>query len=198
MPRPARRTAFPGFIEPCLATLRTQAPSGSEWIHEIKLDGYQTQAHIVGGEVSLYTRRGYDWTKAFASVAVALRSLPVRDAIVDGEIVVLDDQGRSDYHRLQEDLARRRTDRLSFFAFDLLYLDGRDLRRNPLEKRKAQLATLLQRHGSGRIRFSEHVAAEGAAVFQQACSMQLEGIVSKLRQAPCQSGRRETWINGSS
>jgi bifunctional non-homologous end joining protein LigD len=185
---------FPGFIEPCLATLRPAAPGGTEWIHEIKLDGYRTQAHIVGGEVSIYTRRGYNWTTAFASIAAALRQLPVRSAILDGEIVVLDEQGRSDFHRLQEDLAQRRTQRLSFFAFDLLYLDGRDLRRSPLEERKVQLARLLQDQARGRLRYSEHLDVEGAAVFQRACSMQLEGIVSKLRDAPYQSGRRETWI----
>jgi len=185
---------FPGFVDPCLATLRTQTPSGSEWLHEIKLDGYRTQAHILAGEVSIHTRRGYNWTSAFASIAAALRELPVRDAILDGEVVVLDEQGRSDYHRLQEDLARRRTDRLVFFAFDLLWLNGKDLRQSPLEQRKSRLARLVQRQPSPRIRLSEHLAADGDAVFRQACSMQLEGIVSKLRNAPYQSGRRETWI----
>jgi bifunctional non-homologous end joining protein LigD len=174
--------------------LRAEAPRGDQWIHEIKLDGYRTQAHIVSGEISIYTRRGYNWTTAFASIAAALRALSLRDAILDGEVVVLDEEGHSDYHRLQEDLARRRTDRLSFFAFDLLYLDGKDLRRIPLLQRKSRLARLLQHNTSSRIRLSEHIELDGNAVFAQACRMQLEGIVCKLRDSRYQSGRTENWI----
>jgi bifunctional non-homologous end joining protein LigD len=170
---PAR---FPGFIEPCLATLSTRLPKGGAWIHEVKFDGYRAQAAVEDGRAVILTRRGYDWTQRFATIARALRALHAA-AVLDGEVVVLDDRGVSDYHRLQEDLARGRTDRLVYYAFDALYLDGFDLRDVPLIERKRLLAELLRRaeqrqsrKGRGNedsriIRYSEHfeACATGAA-----------------------------------
>jgi bifunctional non-homologous end joining protein LigD len=185
---------FPNFIEPCLATLRPTAPTGAEWLHEIKLDGYRMQAHVRAGRASIYTRRGYDWTDRFSSITEALRALSAKEVVLDGEVVVLDERGASDFHRLQEDLAKRRTDRLTYFAFDILYADGFDLRSTPLFERKQLLAKLLKGIANPRVRLSEHIEADGLAVFEHACSMRLEGIVSKQRDSPYRSGRQELWL----
>ncbi|MDB6044610.1 MAG: ligase [Gammaproteobacteria bacterium] len=190
----ATRAPHPGFVEPCLATLRDRVPSGDQWLHEIKYDGYRTQAHLIHGKPVIYTRRGYDWSDKFASITRALPSLPARDSIFDGEVVVPDARGISDFHKLQEDLARRRTDRLAYYIFDLLYLDGVDLRAAPLAERKRLLGQLLHAVPAGRIRLSEHIEAEGAQVFAHACAMHLEGIICKARDAPYRSGRQESWI----
>jgi bifunctional non-homologous end joining protein LigD len=189
----ARPAPFPGFIAPCLATLRERAPSGNEWFHEIKYDGYRTQAHLRDGSCALFTRRGYNWTRRFGTIAQALSELS-GDIIIDGEIAVLDARGISDFHQLQTDLAQSRTDRLVYFAFDLLYLKGQDLRPVALEKRKQVLAGLLQVLAPGRIRVSDHLEAEGMDVFDQACVMGLEGLISKRRDAPYRSGRQDVWV----
>lgn len=193
--RGARRATYPGFIAPCLATPRDSVPKRGAWVHEIKYDGYRAQPHLVGGETIIYTRRGYDWTETFASIAQRVKQLPAHELILDGEVVVPDVRGISDYHKLQEDVAKRRTDRLVYFAFDLLYVDGVDLRGCALIERKRLLAELLDAAGEhGRIRFSKHIEADAAAVLQQACSMNIEGIVSKERGAPYRSGRQDSWI----
>ncbi|HET9448207.1 MAG TPA: DNA ligase D, partial [Steroidobacteraceae bacterium] len=190
----ARSSPFPDFIEPCLAVLRPAAPAGADWLHEIKLDGYRTQAHIRSGRATMYTRRGYDWTDRFSHIVDILRALPAKQAVLDGEVVVLDERGASDFYRLQEDLARRRSERLTYFAFDLLYLDGFDLRAAPLVDRKQLLAELLREVSGARVRLSEHIEANGLAVFERACTMRLEGIVSKQRDSPYRSGRQELWL----
>jgi bifunctional non-homologous end joining protein LigD len=182
------------FIEPCLATLRTEAPSGDEWLHELKFDGYRAQAHLIGRNARIYTRRGYDWTERFSSIASALEPLTGRRAILDGEIVVLDERGVSDFHRLQTDIAQYRSDRLSYYVFDLLHLDGRDLRGVQLIERKKRLAELMSKDSSDRVHLSEYVDAAGAEVFRQACALRAEGIVSKRRDSPYRSGRQEFWI----
>ncbi len=137
------------------------------------------QSHLVGGRAMIYTRRGYDWTETFASIAEALRTLTVREVILDGEAVVPDERGISDYHKLQEDVAKGRIDRLVYFAFDLLYLDGVDVRGAQLTERKRLLAELLAKvPENGRIQLSRHIEADASAVFKQACSMNIEGIVA--------------------
>jgi bifunctional non-homologous end joining protein LigD len=185
---------FPGFIQPCLATLRARPPEGSDWIHEIKYDGYRTQAQLRDEKCTLYTRRGYKWTRRFWSIAEGLSALRNAEVVLDGEVVVLDEQGLPDFHQLQTDLAQSRTDRLTYFVFDLLYLTGHDLRPLPLERRKHHLANLIEHFPEGRVRLSQHLDAEGADVFMQACAMGLEGIISKRRDAPYRSGRQDTWI----
>jgi bifunctional non-homologous end joining protein LigD len=191
----AKQGPYPGFVEPCLATPRASVPKRGDWIHEIKHDGYRAQAHLIGRKSVIYTRRGYDWSETFASITHALRALPARDVILDGEVVVTDNRGISDYHLLQADLAKGRTDRLVCFAFDLLYLDGIDLRNAPLIERKRLLTELLDTvPETGRIRLSKHIEADAAAVFQQACAMHFEGIVSKERHSPYRSGRQDTWL----
>jgi bifunctional non-homologous end joining protein LigD len=189
----ARPAPFPGFIEPCHPTLRQKAPSGGNWVHEIKFDGYRTQAHLRNGEPAIYTRRGYDWTLRFQPIADALAVLPAQDLILDGEAVVADSRGIPDFRLLHADLAAGRQDRLLYHAFDLLYLDGLDLRGAPLVERKRLLAELLV-GASDRMLYAEHLEGNGQEIQERACAMGLEGIVSKQQDAPYRSGRVESWI----
>jgi bifunctional non-homologous end joining protein LigD len=194
MPKQAREAGWPGFVEPALATLRPSAPAGAKWVHEIKFDGYRTQARIREGRVTLLTRRGHDWTHRFGeAIAGALAKLEVREAIVDGEIIVEGSSGASDFSLLQADLGVGRTDRLVFCAFDLLYVDGRDLRPVSLLERKATLEALLQ-GPLETLRFSEHFDENGEIVLRHACRLSLEGVISKDRNAPYRSGRGKDWI----
>lgn len=170
-------------------------PRQGQWLHEIKHDGYRAQAHLINRRAVVYSRNGYDWTHPFASIAHALRALPAKDLILDGEVVVQDECGISDFRLLEQDLASGRTDRLVLFAFDVLYVDGFDLRKAPLIERRRVLAELLATvPETGRIQLSKHIEADGAAVFKQACAMHFEGIVSKQRDSPYRSGRQKTWI----
>src|SRR5687768_1213866 len=136
----AKPAPLPGFVELCHPTLREKPPSGGRWIHEIKFDGYRTQAHLQKGKPAIYTRAGYDWTRRFQTIADALRALPADDVILDGEAVVADSRGVPDFGLLHADLAAGRQDRLLYYAFDLLYLDGSDLRGAPLAERKGMLS----------------------------------------------------------
>jgi bifunctional non-homologous end joining protein LigD len=183
----------PGFVEPCHPTPREQAPSGERWVHEIKFDGYRTQAHLRSGLPAIYTRRGHDWTRRFQPIADALAKLPAADLILDGEAVVADSRGMPDFGLLHADLAAGRQDRLLYYAFDLLYLDGFDLRGALLAERKRLLAELLV-GASERILYAEHLGGDGAEIHERACAMGLEGIVSKQQDAPYRSGRVESWI----
>ena len=185
----------PGFIEPCLATSHENAPLGDEWIHEIEYDGYRTQSHVIGGKSVLYNREGLDCSNTFASIAQALQLLAAREAILDGEIVVLDERGAADLQELQRDIDAARTDRLVYFVFDLLYLDGVDLRSVPLIERKRLLAHLLRALPMRRVRVAGHVEAEGAAVVERAREMGIAGIVSKKRDSAYRSGVHGTWVS---
>jgi bifunctional non-homologous end joining protein LigD len=194
----AQKAEMPGFIEPQLATLADKPPLGSRWIHEIKFDGYRLQARIENGKVTLTTRGGLDWTKRFGkAVAEALAALPVKDAMIDGELVVENASGSSDFSALQADLSEGRKDRFVFYVFDLPYLDGYDLTGLPLVERKAMLRELvkgsLDKKG-GLLRYSEHFDDKGALVLEHACRLSLEGIVSKLGDAPYRTGRGRDWL----
>jgi len=191
----AKKAILPPFVEPSLAKLVAQAPTGPEWLHEIKFDGYRVQARIDGGKVRLLTRKGLDWTRKFSFVADALKELRLPSALIDGEIVVEDESGVSNFSALQQDLSMGRMDRLVFYAFDLLYLDGKDLRRSSLRDRKALLGLALDDlPAGGTIRFSDHIAEDGATLIRHACRMGLEGIVSKRADQPYRSGRGEHWL----
>jgi len=190
----ARKATMPDFIEPMLATLVSSAPTGEKWLHEIKFDGYRLLARIEAGRVKLLTRSGLDWSKKFGkTVLTALQELPVGSAIMDGELVVETDAGASDFSALQADLSAGRTDRFVFYVFDIIYLDGFDLRSLPLIERKSLLEKLVPRD-NGVIRFSGHLDESGAMVLQHACRLSLEGIVSKQRDAPYRPGRGKTWV----
>jgi bifunctional non-homologous end joining protein LigD len=190
----AKKAPLPRFVEPTLATLTSKPPSGVRWIHEIKFDGYRLQARIEAGGVQLLTRSGLDWTSKFGKELIAsFKALPAGKALVDGELVVHNDSGAADFSALQADLSEGRHDRFVFYAFDLLYLDGHDLRATPLLKRKEALASLIAGE-AGMLRLSEHFEAEGNLILQHACQLGLEGIVSKLRDAPYRSGRSKDWL----
>jgi bifunctional non-homologous end joining protein LigD len=187
---------LPGFVPPSLATLSTTAPSEPGWVHEVKFDGYRIQARLEHGQVALLTRKGLDWVAKFPNVARAVASLPAPAALIDGEIVVEEENGRSSFSGLQAALKGARSDGFVYYAFDLLHLDGRDLTGLPLTERKAELEALLQRAQAAgvAVRYSEHFGDDGARVLQQACKMGLEGIVSKRTDAPYRSGRSETFV----
>lgn len=189
-----RRSQHLPFVEPCLATLREKPPVGDEWIYEIKYDGYRAQAHLRRGEPIIYSRRGYDWSDTFGNITQSLSALPSREVILDGEVVALNEKGISDFHRLQSELARKRSDRLVYLVFDILYLNGFDLRSAKLVDRKAVLAELLKGSADGPVRLSTHLEADGAVMFDRACAMQLEGIICKDRSSLYRSGRQDSWI----
>ena len=180
---------------PQLATLVAAPPSGDEWLHEIKFDGYRIGARVRKGAVTLFTRNGNDWTAAFPEIAEAVQKLGVDAALIDGEVAVVLPDGRTSFQALQNAMsnpAHRRT--LVYFVFDLLRLDGEHLEKLPLEERKARLKKLVGGRETGRARFSEHVVGNGDAFFAQACRLGLEGIVSKRRDLPYQPGRHGGWL----
>ncbi|MER9299738.1 DNA ligase D [Mesorhizobium sp. M0621] len=185
-------------IEPQLATQVPNPPSGEDtgetWLHEIKFDGYRTMAQLSDGVVKLITRGGIDWTRRYGDLPDAFAKLPCRDAIIDGEIVVLDARGISRFALLQDALAEGAGSKLHFYAFDLLYLDGWDLTKAPLVRRKALLAQMLSGLGANSaIQFSDHVEGSGQGLYDQASELGLEGVVSKRATATYQSGRTKSW-----
>ena len=189
----AEPAPFPGFVAPALATSRTKVPSGGGYVHEAKLDGYRAQAHLFDGRVALYTRSGLDWTDRFPTIADGVARLPAGKLIMDGEIVSADASGRPDFSALQNDLKRGRHDRLVYYAFDLLHLDGFDTRAAPLIERKRVLQSFLAEASEPGIIYSAHFA-NGADLYARAIELELEGVVSKRSDAPYRSGRSEDWI----
>jgi bifunctional non-homologous end joining protein LigD len=188
------RVALPERIHPQLAVLADAPPSGDEWVHEIKYDGYRALCRLADGVARLFTRSGQDWSERFASVTRACAGLPARAAWLDGEVVVLDENGRSRFEALQEALSAKVGAGIQYVVFDLLHLDGVDLRPLALEQRKQRLAALLRRApGHGLLRFGDHVVGRGPAFLRQACEHGLEGIVSKRRDAPHRDGRHPDW-----
>ncbi|MGE5538753.1 MAG: non-homologous end-joining DNA ligase [Gemmatimonas sp.] len=200
---PARRTrpvkpdkpCAAHFVPPQLATLVDAPPDGDRYIHEIKLDGYRGQLVVDGGKARFFTRRGNDWSDRFAPIVVQCAKLPVRCATIDGEAVVLDSRGVSDFSRLQEALAAGRAGDIVFFAFDLIHLDGADLAREPLRARKQALDNVLRgASGLTRIRYSDHIEGRAEDMLREGCRLGVEGIVSKRADAPYRSGRSEDWL----
>ncbi|WP_421461097.1 DNA ligase D [Agrobacterium tumefaciens] len=194
LPKGARKQALPSFVPPALATLKPKPPEGSRWLHEIKFDGYRLQVRIDHGKLQLLTRSGLDWTEKFGdAVAGALKSLPAETLMIDGEIVVERDSGASDFSALQQDLSEGRSDRFVFYAFDLLYLDGTDLRGAALTDRKALLEKLLPA-SNPHLRYSEHFEESGGLVLDHACRLSLEGVISKVKDSKYVSGRKGNWV----
>ena len=192
--RGARKGILPAFLEPSLPQVSDKAPSGPKWVHEIKYDGYRVQARIDGRNVRLLTRKGLDWTSRFPGIAAALKKLDLSAALIDGEIVVEDTAGIPSFILLQADLAALRGDRFRYFVFDLLYCEGFDLTQATLLDRKALLAQIVGGlPASSPIRFSEHLAQDGPTMFEHACRLGLEGIVSKRIDLPYRPGRGEHW-----
>ncbi len=193
-PKGKKVAAMPDFVAPALCSPVDRPPGGEGWCHEIKFDGYRVQLRVENGEATLKTRKGLDWTDKFAAIAQAAGSLP--DALIDGEVVALDHDGTPDFSSLQAAISDGKTENLIFFAFDLLFADGMDLRRLPLRERKAQLRQLLEARAKGKtesIRYVEHFEVGGDAVMESARKLSLEGIVSKKLGAPYHSGRSHDW-----
>jgi bifunctional non-homologous end joining protein LigD len=185
------RKTMPRFIEPQLATLVARPPASTDWVHEVKFDGYRIQLRVEDGRAVLRTRKGLDWSERFPEIARAAAHLP--DCMLDGEIVALDAHRVPDFAALQAALSEHQTAKLTYFVFDLLFLGGEDLRSLALSQRKQRLRRLLPDKRSGAIRYVEHFAAKADAVLASACRMSLEGIVSKRLDAPYTSGRVGAW-----
>src|SRR4051794_22394187 len=173
-----------GFIEPCRPTKATRPPSGPLWVHEIKHDGFRLMVRREGSRVRCFTKGGHDWADRFPAIVEAARRLRARSFLIDGEAIVCRPDGLSDFDALR---FRRGTHVVTLAAFDLLELQADDLRDEPLERRKQRLHNMLA-GGAEAITYNEHLTHEGRAVFEHACRLGLEGIVSKLLDAPYRSG----------
>jgi bifunctional non-homologous end joining protein LigD len=186
---------IPGFMAPQLASGAATPPTGAGWVHELKLDGYRMQAHIDNGDVTIYSRNGLDWTTRVKGIAKALTDLPVRKAIIDGEVVALNDKGLSSFSELQAAFDERKSRELTYYCFDLLYLDGHSLLDAPLSDRKAILETLIadSHNANAMLRYSEHLEVDGAQMFREACALGAEGIISKQKASPYTAGRSASW-----
>jgi bifunctional non-homologous end joining protein LigD len=191
--RGARKAEFPAFIEPCDPSLRQRAPAGDDWVYEIKADGYRSQIHVHNGKVTAYSRTGLNWTDQFSLIVEAAQRLSVRQAVFDGEAVVYGATGIPDFQALRRELGRKRLGGLRYHAFDLLYLDGYDLRSVPYVQRKEILKQVLA-GAPEQLIYVGYLEAEGGRVYDHACNMGLEGIVGKRRQSIYRSGRVNDWV----
>jgi bifunctional non-homologous end joining protein LigD len=188
----AQRSKLPSFLRPQLATLVDSVPQGDRWLHEVKLDGYRVLCRVDHGRVVLMTREAQDWTARFGALAESARSLPVRQALLDGEVVALGKNGQGDFQLLQNSLRQGATADLVYFAFDCLYLNGWDLTRAPLRMRKQLLEEVLRPERSA-VRYSHHWD-RGEELFNESCRRGLEGIVSKQQDEPYRAGRSRGWL----
>lgn len=193
MATPQRRATKPGFLETLDPTLVDAPPSGSGWVHEIKWDGYRVQAHLQRRGAQLFTRRGNDWTAKFGALPAAIAELAARDAILDGEVVAVDQNGISDFHALRRELGAAQP-QLVYQTIDLLWMDGRDLRPLPLIERKARLQRLIGDAPTSLVAFVGHIVGDGRDVLRMACRLGLEGIVSKRLESPYRRGRSRDWL----
>ena len=191
----AVKAALPRKLSPQLATLSKTVPSGGDWLCEIKFDGYRVMAHIDKREVRLVTRGGHDWSARMKSLAAAVAALDLQSTWLDGEIVVMNDDGVPDFNALQNAFDSARTDSIVYYLFDLPYFEGYDLRRVPLHQRRTLLRQVLEARGAGdRIRFSEDFPGDVASVLAQVCQLKLEGVIAKRPDAPYLSERTESWL----
>lgn len=192
--RKIRKTKLPDFIAPQLALLAEAPPSGENWLHEIKFDGYRTLCRKQKEKIKLLTRSGLDWSSKYEIIAQECQKILAESLMLDGEIVWVDKNGVSHFQGLQNSLDSHKSDELLYYAFDLLHLNGEDLRETPLLERKMLLAKLIKNTGSKKILFSDHWQGKGSDVLATACKLNLEGIVSKNAQALYESGRNKNWI----
>jgi bifunctional non-homologous end joining protein LigD len=190
----AKRAELPATLKPQLAELADSPPAGDKWLHEIKFDGYRLMFWIDNGQVTIRTRRGNDWTEKFPHLAQAAAQLPVQTAILDGELVAMLPNGLSSFAALKNALSDGTVHRLVYFVFDLLYLDGYDLRKVPLEQRKALLSQVVPQSDKGRLQYVDHMLGNGPEFFEQTGRLGLEGIVSKRRDKPYRSDRSSEWL----
>ena len=181
------------FIEPQLLSLTDQPPQGSEWLHEVKHDGYRTLLIVQRGQARTYTRNGLDWSDRYPGIVSAAKKLDCRSAILDGEAIVQDERGASDFDALMSAI-RWQPHKLVLYAFDLLHLDGQDLRDWPLLERRAKLRKLLKVDETSPLQFSEEFTGDSAAFFRACAEHGLEGIVSKRVTSRYRSGRSKAWL----
>lgn len=186
------KATFPARVSPQLVSLVSRPPPGA-WLYETKYDGYRLMARLDAG-VALITKNGYDWTARMPSLAQDLARLPVRGVWLDGEVVVLDEEGRPTFQPLQTAFSQGQTDGLVYFAFDLLYMDGTDLRAWPVEQRRELLQVLLQQCDLVHVRFSPTLDADPASLLASACQLGLEGLVGKRRGSGYSGERNGNWI----
>ncbi len=190
----ARPAPFPGFVAPCQPVLRKVPPPGEGWFHEIKHDGYRAQAQF-DKRARILMRRGADWAERMPGIAAALAGLPANNVVLDGEVVAVGETGLPVFGDLAAGLRKRRpSGRVVYYAFDLLYLDGFDLRGVALAERKRVLRAFLKDSRQRRILYCDHLTGDGAEILEKACALGLEGIVSKRADAPYRSGKRPEWI----
>ena len=191
----ARKAPLPGFVSPQLATLEKKPPSGDGWFHELKLDGYRLLCHVDRAQVKFWTRNQKDWTAKFPALGKAVKGLRLKSAILDGEVVALDASGRSSFQKLQQQINKHSAAGLVLHLFDVIYLDGFDLRRCPLRERKQVLAELFEQvPDTSPLRYSDHIEGNGTPFLKEACKFGLEGIVSKLADSPYESTRSRSWL----
>jgi bifunctional non-homologous end joining protein LigD len=181
------------FTPPAKPTLAHKVPTGARWQYEIKHDGYRAQCHVHQGQVRIYTKSGHDWSTRMPGIVADLETLVPHSAVIDGEACMVGADGKTDFFAIHAALASKSAPDAILYAFDLLYLDGEDLRVRPLIERRAMLAELLASAGPSII-LSEHETENGQALLKAACDMGLEGIVAKQRDAPYRSGYVESWI----
>ena len=193
-PPGASKAKLPEFIPPQLATLVKEPPSSEQWLHEMKFDGYRMLCRIDGGNVQFWSRNARDWTGKFPAIVETVKLLPATSAFLDGEIVVVDAQGRSSFQKLQRSMGKSVTTGFVYVVFDLMFLDGFDLRKTPLRLRKEVLEKLVKGAGRGLLRYSDHLEGNGDAFFRQACKYGIEGIVSKLANSTYVSTRSRNWL----
>ncbi len=173
-----RKSRLPDFVAPQLATLVDRVPQGDDWLHELKFDGYRILCRISGGAICLITRNRQDWTERLSFLAKAANELPVGHALLDGEVVALNENGTSNFQLLQNSLSTDASDNLAYYVFDLLHLDGNDLMQLPLLTRKETLAEILKAKSStSAIRYSEHWLGQGERLYDEACRSGLEGVI---------------------
>lgn len=186
---------LPGFVKPQLATLVDTVPDGDDWLHEIKYDGYRAVTSTAGGKTIIRTRNGHDWSEKFTAIAGALNDLPAAAAQFDGEIAVADEKGHTDFGALQNALADGDNSRMRYYIFDLLSLNGEDLKKSPLLERKQKLKSVLSRLPKiSPLSYCDHIEGSGGVMYDHACKIQLEGIISKKADAPYRSGRTRSWL----
>ena len=191
----ARKAAQEEWIVPQLATLVTASPEGEDWVHELKYDGYRILCRLKDGQVRLLTRNGHDWTAKLPHIAAALTDLPAQAAWFDGEVVALSPDGRISFQLLQNAFDAHSDSDLLYYVFDLLYLNGYDLREVPLLERKRLLSALLKdRPSSSLIQYSDHITGRGDVAFAEACRSGMEGLIAKRADAPYLSGRNRNWV----
>ncbi|QMT59805.1 DNA ligase D [Legionella sp. PC997] len=193
LPKGLHKVAFPDFIPPQLATLVDTPPSGENWLHEVKFDGYRILAFKNGDDVVLKSRNNKDWTQDLLPITEAIKELPYKNIILDGEVVLLDKEGKSDFQLLQNSIKNKKYSNFVYFLFDILYFDQYDLRNLPLIERKSILKNILN-FKSSTLTFSDHIVNEGQLMFEHSCEYALEGIISKRIESTYTSKRSKDWL----